>query len=449
MRYIFVMSLAGSILFLSFLFVEKFVGSLITMRDRIFFLKVIIAFFLIPSVFVAELYRRIWLVLKGCLLNFTEMIDRESIYRMDYIIYHASDWVDLSDNLNVLLAGCIIWLFGGCCFFLFDKARARINIRLIRSCSRLSQRQDLLGYVEELRTEYGIRRNVSLYEYPVPISAFTVGTLRPKIFIFTGSNEEALRIMLRHEMIHISRHDIFLKQLTALATYLHWFNPLLFFLRRKMELTIELACDECLIQNASEQSIRQYANLLLETARYESPVRMSNHFSERNNMKERIKFIMNSHCYRSWKRYLVLAIMVFLIFGTSFVSLANPSISNVEVCENGFCEDCAAEDGFANGEAVFLGNGFEVSWTAEAEPEVLMPEQFIAENGTIYAVDRKDPASYLLCSHSFESGIYQLHNKNSSGGCVLTRYRAERCRLCTLVRVYEKLSTYTYDPCPH
>lgn len=141
--------------------------------------------------------------------------------------------------------------------------------------------------------------------------------------------------------------------------------------------------------------------------------------------------------------------MFFLIFGTSFVSLANPSISNVEVCENGFCEDCAAEDGFANGEAVFLGNGFEVSWTAEAEPKVLMPEQFIAENGTIYAVDMKDSASYLLCSHSFESGIYQLHNKNSSGGCVLTRYRAERCRLCTLVRVYEKLSTYTYDPCPH
>ena len=104
MRYIIVMSLAGSILFLAFLFVEMLGDRYFCMRDRTVFLRLIVAFFLIPSVPIAAFYRYIWSFLKEQ-IDLMALLDEESAYRLDYIVYHAGKQMDLSNSLNVLLFG--------------------------------------------------------------------------------------------------------------------------------------------------------------------------------------------------------------------------------------------------------------------------------------------------------------------------------------------------------
>lgn len=445
MRYIIVMSLAGSILFLAFLFVEMLGDRYFCMRDRTVFLRLIVAFFLIPSVPIAVFYRYIWSFLKEQ-IDLMALLDEESAYRLDYIVYHAGKQMDLSNSLNVLLFGGVVWILGGCIAFALDKTGAILQLRRIRVCSQLSHRKELLALLDKLRSEYGIRRGISLYEYPVPISSFTVGTIHPKIFIYPGDSDETLELILRHEMIHIRRFDVLLKQLTAIATYLHWFNPLVYFLKYKVSLITELTCDECLTQRAVDHTRRQYANLLVETAKLETTVCFSNHFSEQRSLKKRIEYIMKDHSCNSWKRYVVGSIMALLVLGTSFVSLANPSISQVEFCENVLCE----VDMLADGDAMFLANGFAADWTSDAEPqEILAAEQFVAEDGTIYVIDPMASSSYFSCTHSFVSGVYQSHVKNADRSCVVRSFRAERCSKCGLVRVYEQISKVTYEPCPH
>lgn len=79
------------------------------------------------------------------------------------------------------------------------------------------------------------------------------------------SNEE-LRLILRHEIIHIGREDSCTKFFLVFCTAMCWFNPLMWTAMQKSADDLELSCDETVLLEADEGTRRQYADLLLRTA---------------------------------------------------------------------------------------------------------------------------------------------------------------------------------------
>lgn len=77
---------------------------------------------------------------------------------------------------------------------------------------------------------------------------------------------EDLELILRHELIHISRRDCSTKFFLTFCTALCWFNPLVWLAMRRSADDIELSCDETVLLEADDTARRQYASLLLETA---------------------------------------------------------------------------------------------------------------------------------------------------------------------------------------
>ena len=77
---------------------------------------------------------------------------------------------------------------------------------------------------------------------------------------------EELALILRHELIHISREDCGFKFFMVFCTALCWFNPLVWLAMSKSADDMELSCDESVLLEADAAVRQTYARLLLTTA---------------------------------------------------------------------------------------------------------------------------------------------------------------------------------------
>ena len=77
---------------------------------------------------------------------------------------------------------------------------------------------------------------------------------------------DELRMIFRHELIHIVNYDCTTKFLLCIITALFWFNPLQWIALARCTEDLELSCDETVLADADENIRYQYATLLLHSA---------------------------------------------------------------------------------------------------------------------------------------------------------------------------------------
>lgn len=81
-----------------------------------------------------------------------------------------------------------------------------------------------------------------------------------------GSGRSMAADVLAHELVHARRLDVLYKWFVALVTSLHWFNPVMFFIRRETDRCCELSCDETVIWRMDDKARRHYGETLLAMA---------------------------------------------------------------------------------------------------------------------------------------------------------------------------------------
>jgi beta-lactamase regulating signal transducer with metallopeptidase domain len=117
----------------------------------------------------------------------------------------------------------------------------------------------------------GVKRSVRLLENNSGVLG-KWGAVRPKIFLPQKSHvwtDSRIRVVLIHEFAHIRRFDWPLQILAELARAVYWFNPLFWFLCRRLRAESEHACDDVVL-NAGVDA-KDYAADLLDLARTLNP----------------------------------------------------------------------------------------------------------------------------------------------------------------------------------
>jgi beta-lactamase regulating signal transducer with metallopeptidase domain len=112
-------------------------------------------------------------------------------------------------------------------------------------------------------------RRIRLVESPIADSPFTCGFIRPTIVVppgFTARDERVRRVVYAHELVHVARCDSLCKQLANVAVCVHWFNPLVRIARTRLGESLELACDELVLERLGETARLTYARTLLDLA---------------------------------------------------------------------------------------------------------------------------------------------------------------------------------------
>jgi len=164
----------------------------------------------------------------------------------------------------------------------------------------------------------GSSRHVRLVRNRFVSTPMLIGILRPYIIIPDYNfSERQLKNILLHEMVHLRRHDLAIKWLTMIVTSIHWFNPLMYFIKKEMNLACELACDEVVIKDLDADEKQAYGDTLISIAgenKYPAGALQATMCEEKKNLRERLVAIMN---YRKKSKFIVLnssALFIAIIF---------------------------------------------------------------------------------------------------------------------------------------
>ncbi len=155
---------------------------------------------------------------------------------------------------------------------------------------------------------------LQLYKNLILETPILIGFFRPAVILPDQEYEDVqLRNILMHEITHRKRHDIFVKWLLIFVGAVHWFNPMIYFVRREVNQACELACDESVIKRFDISEMQQYGNTLIAVAadsirRTPFSVTM---FEDKKILKERLAAIMKHKKYS--KRTVITAGVILMI----------------------------------------------------------------------------------------------------------------------------------------
>lgn len=153
--------------------------------------------------------------------------------------------------------------------------------------------------IDQHRRQLGIGRPVRLAVSGSVAVPVTFGWRRPVVLLpetASGWAEEPLREALIHELSHVRRGDWPVQMAARAACALHWFDPLVWLLCRRLLLEAELACDDQVLRAGA--GAEGYAERLVALARQ---VRGSSHppasavaFGRPSELASRVAAILDS-----------------------------------------------------------------------------------------------------------------------------------------------------------
>ncbi len=162
----------------------------------------------------------------------------------------------------------MLWLAGSLTLL------ARLGIGALGLSRRLKREKaaspELIDLLEKLRVESGTRWTLRFIETAMVQTPCLFGLFRPRLLLPAGfadrlSTAELSHVML-HELAHLKRGDLVINSLMAIAQAVHWFNPFVWLLFRRMRLLRELACDRLVLEmrRADSSEAKAYGETLLK-----------------------------------------------------------------------------------------------------------------------------------------------------------------------------------------
>jgi beta-lactamase regulating signal transducer with metallopeptidase domain len=242
----------------------------------------------------------------------------------------SSPWIPrvsgrLKDTLFVL------WLAGAAVFAAWQLyCRRRFWSEIRSGGTSVGRESKAAAVLASCKRELGIRGGVSLVRSSRVASPMLVGILHPVVLLPPAEAEMGaadLKLVLTHELIHLKKKDLFLKSLALCAGALHWYNPFVHVMRKKIALWSEFACDEAVVSGMSRAERERYGEAILNAlspCRKRETVFCSALSGNGEQLKKRLVRILNFR--KKEKSVAVFAVLAALvIFGAGTGAVFAPS----------------------------------------------------------------------------------------------------------------------------
>ena len=125
----------------------------------------------------------------------------------------------------------------------------------------------IVGYIKLKRhVALACKASDGCYGGACVTAPFTLGILRPRVYLPDDLQGTARQAVLLHEQTHICRRDPLTKPLFYAVACLHWFNPLAWLAFCTFERDMEAACDEAAVRGRPLPERNAYCESLLHFA---------------------------------------------------------------------------------------------------------------------------------------------------------------------------------------
>lgn len=176
-------------------------------------------------------------------------------------------------------------------------------------------------------------KNVRIAIIPEGRQSAIFGVIRPIMILPDAVLEEkTVAYMIQHEIKHYANYDLWLKFLVDLLVVIHWWNPIVYMMRKELSLAFELSNDYMVTKDMSEFGKIEYAETLVQAAKL-----MSNQQAYDLNLtggeclETRIKMLLKEKTTEGMRSRLLAAanlLFVFLVMIASFAFV--PEVSYKE-----------------------------------------------------------------------------------------------------------------------
>lgn len=175
--------------------------------------------------------------------------------------------------------------------------------------------------------QLGIRRPIPLYRCACASSPMVIGLARPVMLMpEIELTADELRLILKHELTHVKRRDLWVKAFMLLALIVHWFNPLVYVMARAMASDCEMSCDASVLASTDLQQRKRYGETILGVIRRQRKrhVALSTYFYEgKKDMKKRFVSMLDMTKRRGGAALVALTLVLTLMSG-NLVAIAQP-----------------------------------------------------------------------------------------------------------------------------
>lgn len=224
------------------------------------------------------------------------------------------------NSITLLDAAALVWALGGILFiavhlFIYFHYKRQIikNGTMIKdeaaSCLLL-----------ELKRELHIKATVSVMGYAGAPSPMILGFFKHLLVLPEEQyKEEELYFIMKHELVHLKRRDVYLKLLFMVANAVHWFNPFVWIMQKEAAVDMELSCDERVTQGTDYAARKAYTETLLSTLHKQcmkTTVLSTQFYGGKRIMKKRFKNILIKTGKKNGIAILVCAVILTVSLGT-------------------------------------------------------------------------------------------------------------------------------------
>lgn len=168
----------------------------------------------------------------------------------------------------------------------------------------------LLTLLEKIKSAEHLENNV--YAMEGIGTPFTIGIVKPRIYIPNLLEMEEREYIICHEKIHIKRKDYLIKNIAFFLTAVYWFNPLCWAAFRYLELDMEMSCDEAVVRQMGNDIKKPYSQSLLNFAAGKKNRAFTPLTFGEVGVKERIKNVLKKKNVRKWMAVLGIFIVIFV-----------------------------------------------------------------------------------------------------------------------------------------
>ncbi|MCM1044180.1 MAG: M56 family metallopeptidase [Candidatus Gastranaerophilales bacterium] len=462
MNLLFSMTLSGSVMTLLCLILKALMRKV---PERVYYAlwKVCILYFLIPLPFLKKFYG---LILQR-LAEMTRAVEGKEIVqflsRRGAAVIKLNGVTQYNFVLRSQVLTAVIWISVAVLislYFLIDYFKKKKDLERSLLVEQ-SQDQDT---IEKWKNESHIRRRLRVSPCSLQNVCFTLGFFRPFI-VYSECSSMEKELLLRHELMHVKRWDVFWQSLMVIVLALFWFNPFVWVLRNQIRKSCECSCDEAVLEGRSRKERERYMEMIVRRAMVQNKKIGVLSFAEKagkrtgkrrkSEIEERINNIMNMNKKKPVGKFaaamlvasvaVLNSITVFAYEDVQFVSISRLAPSETSTV----WQETKSDDAWIEADFFFVPDGVTdlMEKVVMEQERIYYDIQFVDENDNIYPVE--ETSLHVNCDHVYESGLVQKHELNTSGGCILFAYEGKRCSECGDVETGERSNRSFYDVCPH
>jgi len=214
----------------------------------------------------------------------------------------------------------VVWLSGALLFIAYLFYGYILFRKSVSHWCRPVTQKRVVELWEEVRSEMEIHKNIPVMVCKKIRSPMMTGFIRPVVLLpHENYDNIALSAVLKHELMHCKRLDLWDKLLLKLVHAVHWFNPLVLMMVRTAENDIEVSCDEAVVRGRDMSYRLRYCEAILSAAqgeRVRNTVFSTGFYGGKNSMKRRFGNILNISKKRKGTAALIVLVLAMVTSGT-------------------------------------------------------------------------------------------------------------------------------------